>query len=210
MLTAFSSARRDALRSPASPGTPDSPDGQVQIFEFLKTNCKTEEYVDKIVPNIVAKPRRLKDVPELSRTLTCLPEGARREKDILEDLGHKSVEDGSEEEDEVERKLSAPRPMAPLRFLDETRCTSQQAARRRLSSGLSSSLSALSQRLPLPRHLRQLTVKNLKLSLGKLCRRRTVVITESDPSYKVAYLGNVLTGWAKGESDQSDWNWESH
>ncbi|KAI9560883.1 hypothetical protein GHT06_011837 [Daphnia sinensis] len=30
-------------------------------------------------------------------------------------------------------------------------------------------------------------------------KRFTAVITESDPSFKVVYLGNVLTGWAKGE-----------
>lgn len=30
-------------------------------------------------------------------------------------------------------------------------------------------------------------------------RRFTAVITETDPSCKVVYLGNVLTGWAKGE-----------
>ena len=29
-------------------------------------------------------------------------------------------------------------------------------------------------------------------------KRFTAVITESDPSCKVVYLGNVLTGWAKG------------
>jgi hypothetical protein len=29
-------------------------------------------------------------------------------------------------------------------------------------------------------------------------KRFTAVITESDPSFKVVYLGNVLTGWAKG------------
>ncbi|KZS15337.1 Uncharacterized protein APZ42_019121, partial [Daphnia magna] len=28
-------------------------------------------------------------------------------------------------------------------------------------------------------------------------KRFTAVITESDPSFKVVYLGNVLTGWAK-------------
>lgn len=36
------------------------------------------------------------------------------------------------------------------------------------------------------------------LSLGKLWRRRSVTITEYDPCYKVVYLGNVLTGIAKG------------
>lgn len=30
-------------------------------------------------------------------------------------------------------------------------------------------------------------------------KRFTAVITESDPSFKVVYLGNVLTGWAKGK-----------
>lgn len=29
-------------------------------------------------------------------------------------------------------------------------------------------------------------------------RRFTATITETDPSFKVVYLGNVLTGWAKG------------
>ena len=32
-------------------------------------------------------------------------------------------------------------------------------------------------------------------------KRFTAVITESDPSFKVVYLGNVLTGWAKGILD---------
>lgn len=41
--------------------------------------------------------------------------------------------------------------------------------------------------------------KTLKQSLGKLLGRRTVTITEYDPIYKVVYLGNVLTGWAKGK-----------
>ncbi|XP_001605727.2 uncharacterized protein LOC100122128 [Nasonia vitripennis] len=45
------------------------------------------------------------------------------------------------------------------------------------------------------------TLRSLKRGLGKLWRRHrgNASITEYDPSYKVAYLGNVLTGWAKGE-----------
>lgn len=45
------------------------------------------------------------------------------------------------------------------------------------------------------------TLKSLKRGLGKLWRRHrgNASITEYDPSYKVAYLGNVLTGWAKGQ-----------
>lgn len=46
---------------------------------------------------------------------------------------------------------------------------------------------------------RERTLRSLKLSLGKLWKRRSVTITEYDPTYKVAYLGNVLTGWAKGK-----------
>ncbi|XP_054271672.1 uncharacterized protein LOC128992227 isoform X1 [Macrosteles quadrilineatus] len=43
------------------------------------------------------------------------------------------------------------------------------------------------------------TLRTLKQGLGRLWKRRSVTITEYDPSYKVVYLGNVLTGWAKGE-----------
>ncbi|XP_011300347.1 uncharacterized protein [Fopius arisanus] len=45
------------------------------------------------------------------------------------------------------------------------------------------------------------TLKSLKRGLGKLWRRHrgNASITEYDPCYKVAYLGNVLTGWAKGD-----------
>ncbi|KAH0947048.1 hypothetical protein HN011_001642 [Eciton burchellii] len=47
----------------------------------------------------------------------------------------------------------------------------------------------------------QKTLRSLKRGLGRLWRRHrgNASITEYDPSYKVAYLGNVLTGWAKGE-----------
>ncbi|XP_018363517.1 PREDICTED: uncharacterized protein LOC108761451 [Trachymyrmex cornetzi] len=47
----------------------------------------------------------------------------------------------------------------------------------------------------------QRTLRSLKRGLGRLWRRHrgNASITEYDPSYKVAYLGNVLTGWAKGE-----------
>ena len=30
-------------------------------------------------------------------------------------------------------------------------------------------------------------------------KRKTANITDYDPTYRVVYLGNVLTGWAKGE-----------
>ena len=46
------------------------------------------------------------------------------------------------------------------------------------------------------------TLKSLKRGINKLWRRHrgNASITDYDPIYKVAYLGNVLTGWAKGES----------
>ena len=31
-------------------------------------------------------------------------------------------------------------------------------------------------------------------------KKRSAVISDVDPQYRVTYLGNVLTGWAKGES----------
>lgn len=44
-------------------------------------------------------------------------------------------------------------------------------------------------------------IRSLTKGLGKLLRRRTdsVDISPPDPEFKVSYLGNVLTGWAKGE-----------
>ncbi|XP_068628352.1 uncharacterized protein [Battus philenor] len=44
-------------------------------------------------------------------------------------------------------------------------------------------------------------IGRLSRGLGRLLRRsNSVKISEPDPVYKVAYLGNVLTGWARGES----------
>lgn len=52
------------------------------------------------------------------------------------------------------------------------------------------------------KELGQRTLRSLKRGFGKLWRRHrgNASITEYDPCYKVAYLGNVLTGWAKGQS----------
>lgn len=43
--------------------------------------------------------------------------------------------------------------------------------------------------------------KLLKGLLNRLRMRRyaSVTISKPDPSYRVAYLGNVVTGWAKGK-----------
>ncbi|KAJ8733598.1 hypothetical protein PYW07_014149 [Mythimna separata] len=44
-------------------------------------------------------------------------------------------------------------------------------------------------------------IGRLSRGIGKLLRRtNSVRISDPDPVYKVAYLGNVLTGWARGES----------
>lgn len=44
-------------------------------------------------------------------------------------------------------------------------------------------------------------IGRLSRGIGKLLRRtNSVRISDPDPIYKVAYLGNVLTGWARGES----------
>ena len=36
-------------------------------------------------------------------------------------------------------------------------------------------------------------------------KRKSASITEYDPTYRVIYLGNVLTGWAKGKDLKFSW-----
>jgi len=93
-----------------------------------------------------------------------------------------------------------------MKYSDESRCV--DTCVRRLPSRRSLLHLPLQLQLPLPlaplpRQLRDATLKRLKHGLGRLCRRRTVTISEYDPVYKVAYLGNVLTGWAKGKMRHS-------
>lgn len=47
-------------------------------------------------------------------------------------------------------------------------------------------------------------IRTITRGLGKLWWRRThsVAISSPDPEFKVSYLGNVLTGWAKGKRYQ--------
>lgn len=54
---------------------------------------------------------------------------------------------------------------------------------------------------PMEKPANKNTIKSLTKGLGKLLRRNhsSVEISPPDPEYKVLYLGNVLTGWAKGE-----------
>lgn len=44
-------------------------------------------------------------------------------------------------------------------------------------------------------------IRSITRGLGRLLRRNShsIEISRPDPEYKVSYLGNVLTGWAKGE-----------
>lgn len=48
--------------------------------------------------------------------------------------------------------------------------------------------------------------KSISKGLGRLLFRRShsVDISAPDPEFKVSYLGNVVTGWAKGEYDGKD------
>lgn len=54
---------------------------------------------------------------------------------------------------------------------------------------------------PMEKPMNKNTIKSITKGLGKLLRRNhsSVEISPPDPEYKVLYLGNVLTGWAKGE-----------
>uniref|UniRef100_A0A1B0BKR8 PID domain-containing protein n=1 Tax=Glossina palpalis gambiensis TaxID=67801 RepID=A0A1B0BKR8_9MUSC len=68
-------------------------------------------------------------------------------------------------------------------------------------SGHSSSLALQNFQENHDNDLRIKAIRSLSRGLGKLLWRRThsVDISSPDPEYKVSYLGNVLTGWAKGE-----------
>lgn len=54
---------------------------------------------------------------------------------------------------------------------------------------------------PMEKPANKNAIKSITKGLGKLLRRNhsSVEISPPDPEYKVLYLGNVLTGWAKGE-----------
>ena len=44
-----------------------------------------------------------------------------------------------------------------------------------------------------------MTTQALVARVAKLWKKRTVTITEEDPTFKTVYLGNTVTQWAKGE-----------
>ncbi|CAF4896178.1 unnamed protein product [Pieris macdunnoughi] len=53
--------------------------------------------------------------------------------------------------------------------------------------------------VPVGKDFTSRAIGKLSRGLGRLLRRtNSVRISEPDPVYKVAYLGNVLTGWARG------------
>ena len=37
--------------------------------------------------------------------------------------------------------------------------------------------------------------------IAQLWRKRTVTITEEDPTFRTVYLGNTVSQWAQGESN---------
>lgn len=54
--------------------------------------------------------------------------------------------------------------------------------------------------VPAAKQMQETLGGKMKKSLPRWWKKRhTAVITEADPSCKVVYLGNVLTGWAKGD-----------
>lgn len=64
-----------------------------------------------------------------------------------------------------------------------------------------SDLECLQGSLVLNKDFKARAIGKISRGLGKLLRRtNSVKISEPDPVFKVSYLGNVLTGWARGES----------
>lgn len=63
------------------------------------------------------------------------------------------------------------------------------------------SIEALNSEMPSREMRKDSGRRVLRTLLNRLKIRRTasVNISEPDPTFKVAYLGNVVTGWAKGK-----------
>lgn len=63
------------------------------------------------------------------------------------------------------------------------------------------SIEALNSEMPGKGYQKDRGKRALRIFLNRLRLRKcaSADITEPDPTYKVAYLGNVVTGWAKGE-----------
>ncbi|KAL3282946.1 hypothetical protein HHI36_006104 [Cryptolaemus montrouzieri] len=63
------------------------------------------------------------------------------------------------------------------------------------------SIEALNSEMPSREYQKDKRKKVIKAFLNKLRLRKcaSATISRPDPMYKVAYLGNVVTGWAKGE-----------
>ncbi|XP_044752857.1 uncharacterized protein LOC123312476 [Coccinella septempunctata] len=63
------------------------------------------------------------------------------------------------------------------------------------------SIEALNSEMPSREYQRDKGKKIIRIFLNKLRLRRcaSATISRPDPTYKVAYLGNVVTGWAKGD-----------
>lgn len=67
-------------------------------------------------------------------------------------------------------------------------------------------IDSLNNELPCHRSHKEYGRRALRTLLNRLRLRRaaSAEISAPDPIYKVAYLGNVLTGWAKGNSLMSE------
>ncbi|RZB38739.1 PID 2 domain containing protein [Asbolus verrucosus] len=64
------------------------------------------------------------------------------------------------------------------------------------------SIEALNSEMPCKGLQKERGRRVLKTLLNRLRLRRcaSVTISKPDPTYRVAYLGNVVTGWAKGKN----------
>lgn len=108
--------------------------------------------------------------------------------------GQELIEEEATEEDVPSRRLDDSERKVSFSSLD--RCPTAECAEELSIRGSQLNLMSHSSDIRTLRALRTLT-----RGLGKLLRRRTdsVEISPPDPEFKVSYLGNVLTGWAKGK-----------
>lgn len=171
----------------------DEPDNAAPVrnVHFLKSRSCS----DPAPPRRVLPVRRASlDIPPPDREVPPAPQSAPPSAPVIprpKNCNVYSVDQArtvTTERERTERRKSAPLATIP-----------QLLARR--ASEPRSSLPAEGAASSLGSERAARALGRLSRGLGRLLRRGgSVRISEPDPVYKVAYLGNVLTGWARGES----------
>lgn len=81
-------------------------------------------------------------------------------------------------------------------------CRKNSTGNNNINSNKVPSIETLNSEMPLREYRKDGGRRLLKTLFNRLRLRKvaSVNISEPDPTFKVAYLGNVVTGWAKGKN----------